>query len=114
MRRVYLASPYTAPTLEQRVENVHQAMAVGARLMRMGYVPFVPILSHFLDEFAAENGGRFDYETWMEWALTWVAQCEAVLVIWYGISPGVEREIEFALENKIPVYYSVQELPEPR
>jgi hypothetical protein len=30
------------------------------------------------------------------------------------MSPGVETEIEFALKNKIPVYYSVQELPPPQ
>jgi hypothetical protein len=110
--RVYVASPYSAPSLEQRIENVSRACDAGSQLMRLGYQPFIPVLSHYLDEFAAENGGRFDWDRWMEWALTWVAQCEAVLVL--GISHGVVLEIECAHEKKIPVYYSIQELPKPK
>ncbi len=113
MKRIYLASPYSAPDRDDRKRNVDRAMRVGLDLLDAGYQPFVPILSHYWDEFASYFCNReVSYERWMEWALTWVAQCEAVLVL--GISPGVEREIEFAHEHKIPVYYSVQELPKPR
>jgi len=112
MTRIYVASRYSAPTQEERLLNVERAAAVGIRLLRKGYQPLVPIMSHYLDEFASLTGDPIEYERWMNWALTWVKQCEAVLVI--SMSPGVEREIECALEHKIPVYYSITELPPPR
>lgn len=110
--RIYLASRYSASTRERRVLNVERAMAVGAILLRKGYQPLVPVISHYLDEFANLTGDPISYNRWMEWALTWVKQCEAVLVI--SMSPGVEREIECALENKIPIFYSISELPPPQ
>jgi hypothetical protein len=110
--RIYLACPYSAPTAEERLENTRHAMTVGLELLHRGYQPFVALLSHFWDEHAAAVDLPVTYARWLEWDLCWLAQCDAILVL--GMSPGVETEIEFALKNKIPVYYSVQELPPPQ
>jgi hypothetical protein len=110
--RIYVAHPFTAPSAKERYSNVYRSLEVATDLLEKGYQPFVPLLSAFWDQYANGVQRPVSYERWLEWDLHWLLQCDALLVL--GISPGVEREIECALENKIPVYYSIAELPPPR
>ncbi len=98
--KCYVAGPYSsAPT-----ENTHAAIAAGDQLLRMGYVPFIPHLSHYWD---AQH--PHDYADWLDWCLEWVKVCDAVLRL-PGDSPGADDECEMAYGLDIPVFHSIEEL----
>jgi hypothetical protein len=40
--------------------------------------------------------------------LEWLKKCDAIL--YYASSPGADRELEFAKENGIAVFFSIKEL----
>ena len=100
-KRVYVAGPYSAP---DPVENTYRAIYIGDLLWRMGYVPFVPHLSHFWHRIRPHT-----WAEWLEYDLQWVLACHAVL--WMsGDSPGADREAVFARAAMIPVYLTVAQL----
>ena len=56
---VYIASPYTlGPSKE---ENVRKSMEMGDKLIRLGYVPFLPLLTHYQHLLYPQS-----YEMWMK------------------------------------------------
>lgn len=100
-KRVYIAGPIS---LGDRLANVQAAMAVGARLLDLGYAPLIPHLSHFWD---AQHPRP--YSTWLDMDLAWVAVAQAVLRL-PGISPGADVEVTLALALSVHVYHSVEDL----
>ena len=100
--KVYVAAPYTSDPLA----NTHEAIAAADRLLQLGYVPFVPHLSHFWDELHPHP-----YADWLAWCLEWVKVCDAVLRL-PGESEGADTEIELAYGLDVPVYHSIESLHE--
>ena len=98
---VYIAGPYTNGHTESNVED---AIAAADPLFDLGYIPFVPHLSHFWDEYYPRS-----YEQWMQWCCVWLSKCDAVLRL-PGESKGADDEVALAAEFGIPVYYSIEEL----
>lgn len=99
--RIFLSGPYTAPSPG---ENTRRMMEVGNRLIDLGYAPFVPLLSYFLD-LMQERG----YEEWMEVDLAFVPTCDAMLRL-PGHSPGADREVAAATAAGLPVYFDLDVL----
>jgi len=106
--RVYIASPYTAPTKEQMEANANKQIEAGVQLMQMGIYPFIPLLSHWVDIWAKERGIGISWEKWIDWDLHWLEQCDALLFL--GESKGSLMELNRAKELGMPVYYSVDEI----
>lgn len=106
--RVYIASPYTAPTLEERQANVDRVMDTAIALILMGHRPYVPHLSHYLHERALSQGIVISHAEWLEQDLDWLKLCHVMLKL--GDSPGVKIEEEYAKENAIPVFTSIGDL----
>ena len=102
-RTIYIAAPYMSPTLEGKVANVNRVLGIAAYLSAKGYHLFVPHLMHYIDLRAQELGLDIPDNTWVELDLAWLEKCDALLVL--ELSPGVQREIEFARRHNIPVYY---------
>ena len=100
--RIYIAGPYS-PDPEA---NTLAAIAAGDQLLRMGYVPFIPHLSHYWD---AQH--PHPYDVWLDWCLEWVKCCDAVLRL-PGESPGADVECELAYGLDIPVFHSIAQLHE--
>ena len=96
----YIAAPYTS----NPEANVRKVMDVADELVKAGFVPYLPHLSHFWNLVSPKP-----YEFWLEYDLAILAKCDCVLRI-PGESKGADGEVEFALRNWIPVYYSVEEL----
>lgn len=92
--RVYVAGPYSGGDVAQ---NVARAMDIADDLLRGGFAPFCPHLSHFL-----HLHHPHDYETWMALDMAWLAACD-VLVRIPGESPGADREVAEAEAIGIPV-----------
>lgn len=101
MKVVYIASPYT---IGDTARNVSVHIQAAAKLIKRGYCPIAPLLSHFVQIYQ-----EFQYEKWMEIDMELLSRSDAILRI-PGESPGAEREVQKAVELDIPVFYSVEEL----
>jgi hypothetical protein len=103
MKRIYVASPYS---LGDPLTNVRRQINAAEELINAGFVPFLPLLSHYQNEIHSH-----DYETWVRLDNSWIEVCHAVLRL-PGESKGADGEVALARELGIPVYYSVGELVE--
>jgi len=103
-----IAGPYSAPTEKQRQENLDALNTAAARVLEAGHLPLVgvnaalPIIQY--------TEVDHDYEVIMSISVAMMGACEALLVI--GNSPGVEKEKEVFITKGLPVYYSLDEVPE--
>lgn len=107
--RIYIASPYR----KGGASNMTRLQIQTAdELMDYGYIPYVPLLSHFQDIYKQ----RTEHE-WLKIDYSWLKCCNAVLrlrpVYTNGKeipSCGADKEVELAQKNNIPVFYSIEEL----
>jgi len=97
---IYVAGPYTGA----EDENTLEAMRIGNKITRLGFLALVPHLSHFFEEHFPRP-----YEQWMELDFELVRRVDAVLRL-KGASSGADREVELAISLGIPVFYSIAEL----
>jgi nucleoside 2-deoxyribosyltransferase len=100
MISVYIASPYT---IGDKEFNVKRSLLVADALISRGYLPFVPLLSHYWNEYL-----EHEYDYWMQYDLCWLERCDAVLRL-PGKSSGADVEVEYANRLGKPIYYSVKE-----
>lgn len=110
--RIYVAGPYTAPNVYEVAANVTRAIDAGIAIVKLGHSPFVPHLTHFLELRSEEIGAGLDYETYMRMDEAWLACADALLYL--APSPGADRELSFAQISGMPIYRSVEEIPEAR
>ena len=107
--KIYVAGPYTAPTRKLRCENVNIAIDVGLQIWKKGHVPYIPHLTHFIDERASETGVCMTYEEYLAWDTEWLKTCTGLLYL--GSSQGADLELENAKHLGLSIYYSVDEIP---
>lgn len=99
---VYVAGPYTRP---DPVANTHDVVKAVDRLVDDGYVtPFAPHLT-LLWHLVAPRPLAF----WYAYDLATLIRCDAVLRL-PGESTGADREVEFAVDRGLPVFFSTDEL----
>ena len=101
--RVYISAPYTKGDVAQ---NVKRAIDIADALLLKGHYPYVPHLTHFW-HFASPHS----WGTWLEIDLAFLPCCDAVLRL-DGESKGADAEVEAAAKLKIPIYYSLEEVPD--
>lgn len=99
--KVYIASPYTHGDIGV---NVKTNMDTAILLADTGYVPFAPLLTHFLHLAHPRS-----YEYWVEYDNEWVEVCDIVLRL-PGYSKGADAEVALAEKLHIPVVYTLEEL----
>jgi len=107
--RIYVAGPYTAETPTQRIKNVKTAIDAGIIIYHKGHFPYIPHLTHFIDERAKEIGVRLTWEDYIRWDLSWLDFCDAILCL--GRSKGVDIEMRKAEDLEKLVFYSIEEIP---
>ena len=108
--RIYVAGPYSAPTLEERITNANSAIDAGLALMEKGHSPFIPHLSHYADERALDTqGSRRTWADWMKLDLDFLEQCEGLLFL--APSFGANIELRRAREMGKLVFYSLEDVP---
>ncbi len=98
--RVYVAGPYTKGDVAL---NVKEAVRVSDELLRRGYAPYCPHLTHFW-HMLFEHG----YQTWLDLDNEWVTCCDALLRI-PGDSSGADKEVALAESLGLPVFFSLEE-----
>lgn len=107
MKKVYVAGPISSSNTEQSLKNIRAGVKAGAKLLSLGYSPYVPHLDY---QFNLVQDEKIDVETHYKHDLEWLALCGCMLVLdGWDKSKGVKAEIKFA-KDKMPIYYSLNEL----
>jgi nucleoside 2-deoxyribosyltransferase len=101
MKHIYVASPYTKGDKEY---NVMRQISAGHLLMDKGFVPVLPLLSHFMHLRRSRP-----YEDWMALDISLLGRCDALLRL-AGESPGADSEVAYARRHHIPVFYTFRDL----
>ena len=99
--KVYIAGPYSKGNM---ATNVAKAMAAWHKLADLGFAPFCPHLTHFLD-----MQKERPYEEWLEQDLVWLKECNAVFRL-PGESNGADLEVDEADRLGIPIFYHIEML----
>ncbi|HEX8458366.1 MAG TPA: DUF4406 domain-containing protein [Pyrinomonadaceae bacterium] len=107
--KIYIAGPYTAETAEQRLANVNVAIDAGLAVYFKGHFPYVPHLTHFVDERANDTGLTMKWEDYIRWDLPWVRACDALLYL--RSSRGADLELQAAKDTGKAIFYSIEEIP---
>jgi hypothetical protein len=110
MKKIYIAGAISSDNPIQTLHNISKGLAMGAKLLQLGYAPFVPHMDTLL-HFMMHDKPLTNVELWYTYSLEWLKVSDAVLVLpeWEK-SKGVKREIEVAVEHGIPIYSSLAEL----
>jgi Domain of unknown function (DUF4406) len=99
---VYVAGPYVRP---DPVDNTNKTIKFADRLHRTGkvtcVVPHLTLLWHVV--------APHEPDYWYDLDLATLARCDALFRL-PGDSTGADREVEFAGERGIPVFYSETDL----
>lgn len=128
MKRVYIAGPISKGIL---LDNIQQADAAMAELMRAGFAVFNPMLSvyaggadylpcteshpmpsrvgAYADRQASGEFRQFSHQQWLDMDFAWVSVSDAVLRL-PGESKGADMETRYAEDHKIPVFHSTVDL----
>lgn len=102
-KKVYIASPLFS---SGRVSfNIHKALTTAENLRRIGFLPFVPHLFFFWDFLYPDSNTNY----WLEMDKEWLKECDILLRL-DGKSDGADKEVKWAKEFNIPIYYSVDSL----
>ena len=103
--KVYIASPYTNGD-KQKLTDLQVEAAGG--LLKLGFNPFTPLLSHYITIFAKD----MDDFPWLEVDIEWLKMCDLVVRLHpkdaKGIdipSPGADEEEEYSKANGIPLFH---------
>ena len=99
MIKIYIASRYSIGNKE---ENVKYAMSASNELIKLGFAPFSPLLSHYQDIYFPQP-----YKKWLELDLEWLHQCDCLFRL-PGESAGADLEEEEALLYGIPVFKNIE------
>lgn len=98
---VYICSPYRAETEDERRRNIQYAIGLTKKAIEMGYAPITP---HLYLPYALDDNDQTQRDRALEIDSELVSVCDVVLLgDRYGISAGMEMEIETAKLNNIPV-----------
>lgn len=98
---VYVASPYTKGDV---AVNTRVNIEAGDKLAVLGFVPFIPLLTHFWHMLFPHP-----YQFWTAIDLHWIDKCDALLRL-PGESSGADAEVAYARERNIPVFFSIEAL----
>ena len=103
-RRVYVAGPMTLGPID---DNIRTAIEAGTDLMRAGYFPFIPHLTHFW-AMMWQGNDLPTHEEWLAYDKEWVTTSGALIRL-PGKSSGADQEVRWARRHGIPTYKTVQE-----
>jgi hypothetical protein len=102
MNKIYIAGPYSRGDV---AINVRNAISAADYLSRWGWTPFIPHLTHFW-----HMAFPHEYQFWLDQDMEWLKCCDALLRL-RGESGGADKEVAWARDNGLPVYFSEFEVP---
>jgi hypothetical protein len=112
-KRIYIAGAITPtskdkPPVLEYCANVASFLATGTALYRRGFAPYVPALDMLI---VIWGWGNFKTEDFFDTSMAYLAVANAVLVLpEFENSVGTRRELEYAREHRIPIFYDIEDL----
>lgn len=103
-----IAGPYSADTEEQRLQNLERLNKAAAMLLERGHTPLIGVNAALPVVNAADVTDR--YKAIMEISMAIIDKCEALLLIVESRGANMERDL--VLSKGLPVYYSIDEVPD--
>lgn len=104
-----VAGPYSAPTAGERQQNLDRMNEAATLLLAKGHIPLIGMNAAL--PVVDKAGQEFDrYQAIMAISLAVIDCCEALLLL--AESPGANRERDLVLAKGLPVFRSVDEVPD--
>lgn len=103
MLRIYIACPYS---IGDKDRNVLAAIEAAELIMKAGHRPVNPLLLHYHNSIFQHG-----YDDWLEQDFSDIVTCK-LLVRLPGESRGADREVAFAKEYGLEVFYGMEILLE--
>lgn len=115
---IYLASPYSHPSVTVREDRFERVCRAAGELMRLGYMVFSPIAhSHAIGKLCDLPK---DWAFWERQDTAILARCTSMIVLMldgWEQSVGIQAEVEFAQRRLMPIAWvhpdEVASLPGP-
>lgn len=105
---IAVAGPYSADTENARRANMDAMNKAAARLLEKGHIPLIGVNAAVP---VVEQSTVTDrYKAIMDISMAVIDTCEALLLI--GESPGANRERDHVAAKGLPIYYSIDEVPD--
>jgi hypothetical protein len=108
--RIYVGGKYTDDHAFKVLNNMRIGMEYSVKVLKMGHSPYCPWLDY---PFVWLEGGELEVERLYELSMDWLRVSDAVLLIpGWETSKGSVAEKEEAERLGIPIYYSLEDIPE--
>jgi hypothetical protein len=105
---IVVAGPYTADTEEKKATNLDVMNTAAAEVYRKGHIPVIGVNAALFVADKLNDLARREVINNISFAI--VERCDAILMV--GESPGADAERDIIKSKGLPVYYSVDEIPE--
>jgi ligand-binding sensor domain-containing protein len=105
---IAVAGPYNADTEEQKAANLKAMNIAAAAVYRKGHLPVIGVNASLYVANELTYTERKKVISDISYAI--VERCDAILII--GSSPGADYERELISSQGLPVYNSIDEIPE--
>lgn len=105
---IVVAGPYTADSEERMKANLDAMNSAAAEVYRKGHIPVIGVNASLYVADQLKDIKRNEVISNISFAI--VERCDAILMI--GSSPGADKEREIIAAKGLPVYYSIEEIPE--
>lgn len=86
--------------------KLRNSLEAANKLMDLGFIPFVPLLSHFQHMMFPRP-----YEDWLKLDIVWLESCDCLLRL-PGESKGADKEVRCAFDLGIPFFATIEEIVE--
>ena len=104
-----VAGPYSAATAEERQQNLDRMNEAAALLLAKGHIPLIGMNAALpVVDKAKQEHDR--YKAIMDISLAVIDRCEALLLL--AESPGANKERDLVQSKGLPVFRSVEEVPD--
>lgn len=103
--KVYIAGPITKG---DQLANVGRAIDMANELLDLGFVPFCPHPSAFLQMRRPRT-----HADWLDYDKRWLSECDCILRL-PGESIGADMEQAWAADLGLPVFTSIEALQSHR
>ena len=110
MKIIYTAGPYRADGWHNVFENILIARQVARELWKRGWAVICPHANTLL-----MDGPDIKPQTFIDGDLEIIRHCDAILMLpgWEG-SQGAQMEYSLAVELGMPIYMSMEDVPNER
>lgn len=102
-----IAGPYSAPTEQERNNNLDRLNKMAGILLERGHIPLIGLNAALPVVHTSSVGDP--YKAIMDISMAVIDKCDALLLV--AESPGANRERDMVLSKGLPVYYNIDEVP---